>query len=635
MTTQESRPRDLAILAPQSRTSALALLILPDLTRPAETLRLYRSLVGPVLRDHPSGNPWIMGSADPRGAMHVANRDVDIVVIGDSQEAENSLARQLGDARTIDDLDAMMRRLVELDLMVLARDSTAVRAQAPALLTRSFFWTRTSVGSVLSDEQLPLARLHDLALDPGVLVSRLTDAELSYPFSLHSIWKGVHTLRPGDYLRVRGADVPEHRTFWSPPEPVRRLAELAPELAAGLHGAIATRVAGVNTVSTDLSGGLDSTTLSFYTAEHVSDHHTFFMTSTHEENNDQEWALRAARELGSRHLTAPYQDAMGSTGAEDVVTLDHFPEGPSLTSASAAATPWIASELLHTGSTLHLNGHGGDALFGPVSTMLWSLFNSSTPGRFRRTARHCLLNRIPPRAAVRMLSHRRTLRSDLRDLAQGGLREPRSPQEEYGRWVVTPHLHPGIVDEARAHFASLVRRESAVEVEPLSPDRTVHQIVQFLSVHGTDVRRMNQASGENAPIYFDSPLLDVRVVDAALALNIDERTYQYPAKPLLAAARPAAMSVEYFLRQDKGDYSSETFDDHRAQRERIRALFSDGSELEARGLISTGEVLRSLDAYSHDGQVYTDVSYLETAERWLRTLATATPRASQLAGALC
>lgn len=505
-------------------------------------------------------------------------------------------------------------------MILVARDAASVRAQAPAFLTRSFFWAYVYAGWVLSDEQLPLARLLGLEIDRGVLVSRLTTAELSYPFSLHSVWRGVSTLRPGEYVKVSGSAAPKAKRFWSPPAPTHQLAELAPRLAGGLRAALEVRTAGLSAVSTDLSGGLDSTTLSFYVAEGAARQHTFFLRSTTNGNNDELWAMRAAREINSHHLVAPYQDAMSSVAGDDLIVLDRFPEGPSLTSASAAATPWIASHLEPTGSTLHLNGHGGDALFGPVSTMLWSLVHSRTPRRLRRALRHCALNRIPLRAAATMLLHRGGVRADLARLANRSFAQPRYPQAEYAHWVVTPLLHPALTDEARAEFTRRVRAEAGGDLQEFSPDRTIHQIVQFLTVHGTDVRRMNHVMGSDASVYFDSPYLDLRVVGPALALSISDRACQYPVKPLLAAGRPDTMSIAYFLRRDKSDYSGETFREHDSQRERIRSLFSDGSELENMGLISAPEFLRSLKAYSPDGQSYIDITYLEIAERWLRSM---------------
>ena len=598
----------------------MAIYVLPDLPRTEVFLHRLISNLGPVIRCHPSGNPWITGSLENTQVLHVANRDVEVIVIGHCHLSKNEAQNLLRDTKSTTELDFFMSHVIEFDVVAVARDAQTIRAQAPSLLAKSFFWTDTADGSVISNEQLPLACLSDLAIDDKVLISRLTDAELSYPFSIHSIWKNVHTLAPGQHIKVVRNQSPQAIAHWNPPLPTRRLAELVPELTHGLRSSIGARTAHAPTVSTDLSGGLDSTTLSFYTAELNKDHHTFFINSTHEENNDRVWAARAAREVGSAHITAQYQEAMSALESPEAISLALLPEGPSMTSASAAAAPWIQQKLEASGSTIHLNGHAGDALFGPVSTMLWSLVRSRTPGKLQRAMRHCALNRVPRRAAISMLARQGSITSDLRSLIGEKLTLPKYPESQYAHWVVTPNIHRAITENARSTFLDLVADMVDQKVEHLSADRTTHQILQFLSVHGTDVRRMNQAMGRNSSMYHDSPYLDIRVVEAALALNISERAYQYPAKPLLSAARPENMSIDYFLRRDKGEYSTETFDEHSSQRDRIRKLFLDGSELEDLGIISRPLLLSSLDEYSVDGQSFVNTSYLEIAERWLRSL---------------
>ncbi|MFI7447319.1 asparagine synthase-related protein [Nonomuraea sp. NPDC049714] len=598
----------------------MALIILPDVPHRDAALAHLHEVVGPVLHRHPSGAPWILGDSGNRTFVVARNRAIDVAVVGRCVPSDKELGGAIKNIGSVTDLDTLAADIVEFDAILLAREHGRLRAQAPAFLARSLFWTEFDGSSAISDEQLPLARLNGLEFDEAVLVSRLTNAELSYPFSVHSIWRGVQGLRPGEYLDVSGISAPRRRTWWTPPTPTRRLAELAPELTAGIQAAIAARTRQRTTVSTDLSGGLDSTTLSFHVSETGLKHHTFFMRSQNTANTDWQWAERAAREIGSPHITVPYQSVLSSLDDDDAVTFSRLPEGPSLSATASAATPSIADAIASTGSTIHLNGHAGDALFGPVSTMLWSLVHSSAPQRFRRAWRHRTLNRIPLGAMIRMLGHQRSYRQDLERLAQGNLARPKHDAEEYSRWIATPRVHPAVRPDARAQIADLARRELEGGAGEFASDRTVHQIVQYLAVHGAAVRRMNHTVDTTSDLYFDSPYLDRRIVEPALSLNISERTYQYPVKPLLAAARPGPMSIDYFLRRDKGEYSAETFDQHRRHLDRLRRLFREGSVLEQMGIVSADVVVRSLDAYSVDGLAYADIAYLGFAERWLRSV---------------
>ena len=81
------------------------------------------------------------------------------------------------------------------------------------------------------------------------------------------------------------------------------------------------------------------------------------------------------------------------------------------------------------------------------------------------------------------------------------------------------------------------------------------------------------------------------------------------------------MSLEFFLRRDKGDYTAEVFSQHQRIRSSVKDLFGGGSFLGELGLVDDQEVVRVANSYSPDGAVYSDILDLEFAERWMRALA--------------
>jgi asparagine synthase (glutamine-hydrolysing) len=293
-------------------------------------------------------------------------------------------------------------------------------------------------------------------------------------------------------------------------------------------------------------------------------------------------------------------------------------------SLTVASVPMIEGILAGSGSTVHLNGHAGDALFGPVSTMLWSLLHSREKHRFRQSWRFRVVNKLPLGPTLRMVARRGTYLDDLRRIAADDFGRRDDAVASQSRWTPLPKVHPALTDAARGHLRDLATAAVQTDQRQLAADRTSHQILQYLVVHGNDVRRMNQAASPAAGIHFDSPYLDRRVVETSLSLRIGDRTRQYPAKPLLAAARPAEMSLEYFTRRDKGDYSREVFEQHQALKPLLKDLFSDGSALADAGLVSQDRVLRAINEFSIDGSAYTELEYFAFAERWLRS-ATAGP----------
>lgn len=153
----------------------------------------------------------------------------------------------------------------------------------------------------------------------------------------------------------------------------------------------------------------------------------------------------------------------------------------------------------------------------------------------------------------------------------------------------------------------------------LHHDRTSHQVRGATLYHGTLVRRTEQMLPSGSGVRLVSPYLDDRVVAIAMRLRIEDRFRADVIKPLLAAARPENMPIDYFQRHDKGEYSFETFVAFSSSRDRIRSLFSEGSVLVDMGLIDPDVLNQELSAYSPDGLVYEDLLRVEMVERWLRS----------------
>ncbi|MEU8177008.1 asparagine synthase-related protein [Microbispora hainanensis] len=598
----------------------MPVVVLPDIhLRPALVDKIVKH-VGAVLFRHPSGSPWIIGG-DSRRSVHAGNHDIDVILIGNSatEITGSDLASLIAGKKSVAALDSAAARFAEGDLLFFARERTRMRSQAPLFLTRALCWAIVDGTPLISDDQFTIKSIAGLRPDPAVLASRLTDAEISHVFGLRSIWEGVRTVGPGEWLDSEGDRAPIRTVWWRPPQPDRSVDELADDLREAVYGALRFRTAGHQEISADLSGGLDSTTLNFFLAELGIKPHTLFLASANVANNDHRWADRAASELGADHRSVPYSSVIPYLLDERTSTVDAMPEGPSIANAVLASIPMIEEIMGDTGTTLHLNGHAGDALFGTVSTMLWSLFHSREKRRYRRTWQFRVLNRYPLGQTIRMVTRNGSYLRDLRRIARHDFAGRDEGIAGHSRWIPLPMVHPALTDTARGHL----RRLAAAAVEErhqLSDDRTVHQILSYLVAHGNAVRRMNQAATPGTGIAFDSPYLDRRVAEISLSLRIGERSHQRPAKPLLAAARPPGMSLDYFTRPDKGDYSAEVFAQHKAIKPMLRRLFADGSALEDLDLVSAECVLRLSDQFTTSGTTYTDLDNIVIAERWLRSV---------------
>jgi len=599
----------------------MPVVVLPDVPVPPALAGRIAEQVGPVLFRHPSGRPWLLGTGDGRRVVSARHGDVDVVVLGTAVTVDDDdLAHLVAARNSVADLDTVAAGLAEGDVLLFARQHGRMRSQAPVFLTKSLCWTIIDGVSVVSDEQTTLRDIAGLRPDPAAVASRLTNAEISHPFGLTSIWAGVETVGPGQWLDSRQDRPPARVTWWRPPGQDSSLAELAGRLGDDIVAALHRRTAAHQTVSADLSGGLDSTTLNFFLSGVGRKAHTLFLESGDIANNDHAWAGRAAAELGTDHRVVPYASLLPHLLDERTCTVTSCPEGPSLANTALGSVPLVEGVMADTATTLHLNGHAGDALFGPVSTMLWSLTHSPEKRRLRRAWRLRLLNRYPLVPTVRMLARKTSYRQDLLRIAGHPFDRRDDDVASWSRWVTLPDVHPALTEAAREHLRQAAATAADSGQAQLAGDRTAHQILQYLVAHGNAVRRMNQAAAPGAGITFDSPYLDRRIVETSLSLRIGDRTHQRPAKPLLAAARPPEMALDYFTRPDKGDYTAETFNQHKALKPLLRELFANGSALEEMGLVSGEHIVRTVDEFTVSGTSYADLDNIAFAERWLRSV---------------
>ncbi|WP_017539741.1 asparagine synthase-related protein [Nocardiopsis halophila] len=603
----------------------MPLAVLPDAPVRGRVLAHLRQTLGPVRHEHRSGRPWILGGSASGALPRARTGDIDIVVSGHAGVDSKGLLEKVRNITSMTRTEELAKDIAEFDVLVFAHDGDRLRAYAPPFQTRSLFWTVYDGVTVVSDEQYPLAELNGFALDHGVLASRLVNVEVSHPFTRRPIWKGVDGLGVGEHLTVSADAAPERRRWWSPPRADRPIGDLAKELRANIEEALALRTNGRRVFSTDLSGGLDSTTLGFFAAHLTDDLHTLFFQAENGSNRDGIWAGRAAREIGSEHTAVPYRSVLEHIAHEVAPSLSTFPEGPGTLSTAIASASGVERHISGTGSTLHLNGNAGDALFGQVSSMVWSFFRSGQRGRCTWLRRYRRMNRIPVSAMLRMLSDRRTYIHELDRIARGDYRRPAHDAADHASWIQVPRFPDVFTAEAQEQVSGLARAELDDGSVELSPDRTLHQILSYLAVHGAANRRMNHVA---EAVRFDAPYLDRRVVETALALDHGDRARQSPAKPLLAAARPPTMSIDYFLRRDKGDYTAEVFQHHKTIRDRARSTFAEGSVLGDLGLIREERAVGLADTYSADGLAHSDLVELEFAERWLRSVHSARADAS-------
>jgi asparagine synthase (glutamine-hydrolysing) len=180
---------------------------------------------------------------------------------------------------------------------------------------------------------------------------------------------GVHSLRPGERLCVRGGAV-EVDTWYSPPERVRaeelaRLSSLGTEAAGreietAVARAVSERLMSDVPVGTLLSGGLDSSVITALAATErpVAGFHVAI--EGYPQMDERPFAERVARHLGVELVT---KSLTPSSFRRDLVRAVRLSDQP-LTHANSVAYLEVCETARENGTIVLLSGEGADELFG-------------------------------------------------------------------------------------------------------------------------------------------------------------------------------------------------------------------------------------------------------------------------------
>lgn len=471
-------------------------------------------------------------------------------------------------------------------------------------------------GLIAGFDPRSIGALSQASIDLSYFATRLTGLDTSYPFYEKTPWSGVRLLLSQNILRAEGSTgLLKHLRVWTPPCADETLSNIGPVLHDRVLQVIKTEVQ--KDVSSDLSGGLDSTSICYWSQELELNLHTVFLGSEASSDSDYQWSILAAKDLASNHMTLDYATATSLEKISGHTLLHRLPFGPSEAYRYSVLAPLLAS--LYQGTTVkcHMNGHGGDELFGPLSGMAWSLYRSSFSQSRRSLRGFAKINKFNIRDFYRSISSESSLIDDLTSLRFLEIKQIDDTDKFSSSWVPYPAVASFVSDftknlvlEACAHYVD-------IGVESFTTDRSQHQIIQQVHMHSMLEHDMNLMV-RHSNFRFLGPLLDFEIIRLASSLNIEERFNASLVKPLLAAAKSKRMPIGFFERRDKGEYSRETYKEFNARKMCLQHLFASDCLLYDLGLVDPDALRSQVHQFSADGSSLEQLMQVEILELWLQ-----------------
>ncbi|SBT89776.1 asparagine synthase (glutamine-hydrolysing) [Streptomyces sp. DI166] len=572
--------------------------------------RLKRTADKQVL--HASGRPFLIGSWGP-ACVTTTRHGLRIAVIGCTSTDEHDVAQRLAEQRDIESATRVARSLRgEFHLVVASGGRLRVRGTASGM--RRVFHGDAEGTPVASDRADVVARLLDAPLDEELLAVRLLDS-VPHPLGDVPLWRGVHAVPPGFQLETGPNGVSRTR-WWRPPEPRLDLEAGAALLRTELDAAVRVRTRAAATVSSDLSGGLDSTAVCALAAAAGATPVALTMSSRDPGDDDLHWAKLAAADLDhAEHVVLPvdrvplfYSGLLEVTGPVDE---------PAPTILDQPRQLAGHDEMLARGSALHLTGMGGDhVLWGHPAHVLERL-TTDPLGALRHLRGYRAHNRWSLRDALSVVADRRPYGQWLADSADRLTAARAAPHSaDVLAWDVPPRMPGWATPDAVAAVRDRMR-QAAQSAVPLGRTRARHNELNVLR-HGTRVTRVLHQVAEHGGLPMASPFFDDRVIEACWSVRAEERSSPWQYKPLLKAALRGVVPAAVLERETKGEASTDAANGLRENRARIAELWHD-SRLARLGLVDADRLVRTTLQPSSPELRYAGLDSTLACEIWLRT----------------
>ncbi|WP_409465263.1 asparagine synthase-related protein [Amycolatopsis sp. GA6-003] len=588
-------------------------LVLPDLPAAAGIRRPWADA---QVHAHASGRPWLVGRWRRAEVAVGTAGPVRLAVIGHCPVAAARLGKLAARVCAPADLDRIAAALPGSFHLVATVDG-AVRFQGSATGLRRVFHCRVDGVPVAADRADLLAGLVGSSVDEELLAARMAcGLQLPPPLNERPLYTGVSAVEPGSCLLWTDGRT-RVRQWWRPPparEPLARGAE-------GVRAALAETVRS-GRVSSDLSGGMDSTSLCFLAARENPELLTFRWAEAEAGNDDAEYAARSIAALDrAEHVIVPQRE-LPAVFADPDRPVDA--DEPYAFTRSAARIRYSAEIVAARGSELHFAGHGGDELFSPLPGYLHSLLRRRPVAAMRQVRAHAALRRWPLFGTMAELLRPGTVAGWWRQQA-AHLADPVGPaRRPVLGWGVAPlRAQPGLTADGLA-LARKVLHRTANEARPLGRDPGEHQALLVLRSAAAQYR-LTAGLFAGAGVELRLPFFDDRVVEAVLRVRRHEQADPGRYKPLLAEAMRGIVPDAVLGRATKGEFGADIREGLRRNQTAILRLFED-SALAARGLLDPDRLRAAVLAPQRDYRVVAALEPLIGCETWLRAADRPSPR---------
>ena len=485
------------------------------------------------------------------------------------------------------------------------------------------FYTVCESFVAFSSLSIALQQLIETDIDPSWLGANLICDGMTELSQSSSPFKKIKAVPPGHYIEVTSSKI-TCKQYWHVPCENGDISATSIQLREQLVNAVNRRVKQYGRVTSDLSGGFDSTTLSLLTAKSMAANgsklHTLTSGSKSSINSED---LEIARYAASFYpnIKSLIQKCHDFPSPENSLKEIYFSDAPDESIMFRKNFLQGMDIIGETRTQLHLNGHGADSLFILSLSSLPDLLKFRQLNNFIRysyeySRRGCFspLNLIKSAINLRFTSYSDWLIQQIEKLKP---KQTSLSIYDMG-WSISPSPASWYTSEM-INLVSQRIQQYARDAKPFAERPGQHNRVVQIHYIARRCRLLQQIAQERG-VNLDFPYLDTEIINTSLHTRTDQMLTPFVKKPLLVKALYRDIPKRIFNRPATGDFTYDYLGILQQSKTQIRELFHN-SLLADMGLVNLPEFFSGLDKLSV-GVVETIRPFNNTiaAEVWLRNL---------------
>jgi len=356
---------------------------------------------------------------------------------------------------------------------------------------------------------------------------------LNYCAGNESIFKNIHQLEPGHYIKIKNGKIIKENWF---EEKKRKNTEDLFEL---MNDAVSLRLNADVPVGSFLSGGIDSSIISALAKQHHKNIHTFSIGFKDEPFFDETaYAKSVAKHIGSHH----HEFKLSNTDFLDNIHpfLNSIDEP---FADSSALNVYILSQQTKKHVKVALSGDGADELFKGYNKHKAILLSKSRTSKMLTTAAHPISKLIPKSRQGKLQNQSRKI-----DKFKKLIGHSDKVKQQFLAQLCDGQEANALLKkrQSSAYFNSLFKHSKIFDPFPLEDTFDLEIVLKddmlvkgdrFSMLNGLEIR---------------CPFLDYRIVNYALNLDKKEKINRREQKIILRKKFEKLLPKEVFTRKKKG-----------------------------------------------------------------------------------